>query len=120
MIKLYEIKFVDDKRIQQELSGILNHSIDILRTTRRSLLASAYQTENRRKMSNKLFKENHPTKIKEKDFLWACFSSEQTIRNELLFRSFYVRKMIYQEEKNILIVDLTYEKSRLWLELEEN
>ena len=119
MTRLYEMRFIDDKRIQLELFEILDRTVDILSIVRKSLLVSAYHTEDRRKLINKVFKESNVVHVHKKDLLWACFSPDQTSRKQHIFRSFIIKQIEYRENRFILTVDFTYEKSRRWLELKE-
>ncbi|OJG43000.1 hypothetical protein RV02_GL002920 [Enterococcus gilvus] len=82
----------------------------------KALLLSAYQIEERRTIVNKILNERKPIEVTENEFLWAYFSSEQTLRKEIIFRSFIIKKLVYQNNKTKLIVGLTYEKSRQWFD----
>lgn len=120
MTRLYEIYFIDAFSVQHELDQILTNSIDILSSTKKALIISAYQIEERRRLTNRLFKEKQKVWIDEETILWAYFSPEQTKRKQIVFRSFIVKELVYVKNKIIVKVRLTYEKSKQWFDLKLN
>lgn len=113
--RLYEIHFKDEKSVKEELGSLLA-SINILQETRQALLIAAYQNEDRRRLSNQLFKKQLPIQVQENEILWAYFPVESTIGEQSLIRSFIVNHVFYRQETVILSVSLTYEKSKQWFD----
>ncbi|MBO1126573.1 hypothetical protein FQS96_14120 [Enterococcus faecalis] len=118
IVTLYEIKFLDELSILNELQGTLNSSIDILKETRKNLLNAAYSTEDRRRLANRVLKEKRPVRVQKEDILWAYFPPELTRWNQTKFRSFFVKEVVYQKNRVILTVRLSYEKQRNWFDLQ--
>lgn len=117
--RLYEINFHDEDSIQNELQNILKCSVDIIKETKRTLLAAAYELEDQRRLTNHFLKERKSVRVQPNDLLWGFFSSELTQFNQTKFRSFYVRSVDYEKEKIVLTVMLTYEKNKRWLDLKK-
>lgn len=117
--RLYEINFHDEDSIQNELQNILKCSVDIIKETKRTLLAAAYELEDQRRLTNHFLKERKSVRVQPNDLLWGFFSSELTRFNQTKFRSFYVRSVAYEKEKIVLTVMLTYEKNKRWLDLKK-
>lgn len=117
--RLYEINFHDEDSIQNELKNILKCSVDIIKETKRTLLAAAYELEDQRRLTNHFLKERKSVRVQPNDLLWGFFSSELTRFNQTKFRSFYVRSVAYEKEKIVLTVMLTYEKNKRWLDLKK-
>lgn len=115
--KLYEIAFLDERAIQTELEPLLRQDVNILKETRHTLLVSAYSMEDRRRLSNRLFKERQKVQVQKEDLLWAYFPPELTTLNQTKFRCFIVKEVIHQKDKIILFVRLTYEKQKNWFDM---
>ncbi|MFS1026348.1 hypothetical protein ACFC9R_13700 [Enterococcus casseliflavus] len=116
MAKLYEIAFLDEQDIQTELSTLLRQDVDILKETRYALLVSAYSIEDRRRLSNRLFKEHQKVHVQKEDLLWTYFPPELTTFNQTKFRCFSVKEVIHQKDRITLFVQLAYEKQRNWFD----
>lgn len=114
--KLYEIAFLDEQSIQTEFNPLLRQDVDILKETRYALLVSAYSIEDRRRLSNQLFKEHQKVQIQKEDLLWAYFPPELTTFNQTKFRCFSVKEVVHQKDRIILFVQLAYEKQKNWLD----
>ena len=112
--KLYEIAFLDEHAIQTELNHLLCQNVNILKETKHALLVSAYSIEDRRRLSNRLFKEHQEVQVQKEDLLWAYFPPELTILNQTKFRCFSVKEVIYQKDRITLFVQLAYEKQKSW------
>lgn len=117
--RLYEIEFLDERSIKAELEGTLIDSTDLLNETRKALQTAAYATEDRRRLAKRLFNEKKTVHIQENDLLWAYFSPEITRNNQTKFRSFYVKKVIYEKNRTVLFVRFAYEKNKRWFDLEK-
>ncbi|EIQ7147976.1 hypothetical protein ACQ63I_001381 [Enterococcus faecalis] len=113
--RLYEIHFKDEQSVKEELGSLLA-SINILQETRQAVLLAAYQNEDRRRLSNQLFKKQLPIQVQEDEILWAYFPVESTIGEQSLIRSFIVNHVFYRKDTVILSVSLTYEKSKQWFD----
>lgn len=114
--KLYEIAFLDEQAIQTEFNPLLRQGVNILKETRHALLVSAYSIEDRRRLSNRLFKEHQKVQIQKEDLLWAYFPPELTTFNQTKFRCFTVKEVIHQKDRIILFVQLVYEKQKNWFD----
>lgn len=113
--RLYEIHFKDKQSVKEELGSLLA-SINILQETRQAVLLAAYQNEDRRRLSNQLFKKQLPIQVQENEILWAYFPVESTIGEQSLIRSFIVNHVFYRKDTVILSVSLTCEKSKQWFD----
>lgn len=114
--KLYEIAFLDEQAIQTDLNPLLRQGVNILKETRHALLVSAYSIEDRRRLSNRLFKEHQKVQIQKEDLLWAYFPPELTTFNQTKFRCFSVKEVVHQKDRITLFVRLAYEKQKNWFE----
>lgn len=116
MTKLYEIQFLDEASIQHELEGLFIKERDRVKDTRKALLVSAYSTEDRRRLTNRLFKEHRKVQVQEEDILWAYFPPELTQSKQTMIRSFFVKAVESQKNKIILSVRFAYEKKKSWFD----
>lgn len=118
IVALYEIVFLDEVSILNELHGTLSSSVDILKETRKALLDAAYSKEDRQRLANRVLKEKRLVRVQKEDILWAYFPPELTRWNQTKFRSFFVKEVVYQKNRVILMVRLSYEKQRNWFDLQ--
>ncbi|MGG5315813.1 hypothetical protein [Enterococcus sp. AZ072] len=119
MTKLYEIQFIDEVSVQQELANLLENSIDVIQETRKALLVAAYQVQERRRLTNHIFKEHQVIQVQENDLLWAYYCPEKTKNHRTAFRSFLVKQRYHRKNKMILVVHPTYEQSKQWFDLNQ-
>lgn len=117
IVRLYEILLLDEQTIERELNETLKDSVNILQETKKAILNAAYDLEDRRRFISRLLGEKQPVRVQEDDFLWACFAPRITKSDQTLFRSFYVRSVLYEKDKISLSTRLTYEKKKNWFDL---
>lgn len=119
MTKLYKIQFVDEAKVQQELASLLEDSVDIIQETKKALVIAAYQVQERRRITNRIFREHQVIHVQENDLLWAYYSSEKNKNQRTAFRSFLVNQRYHRKNKMILVVQSTYEQSNQWFDLNQ-